>query len=81
MAHDADGRKERNEQMPRKRSPIHEETFGDGVRVRVYGVGLEYHCLIGDTDLDDPYASVWYYPKLIGPIAAAHQAFLDNERD
>lgn len=66
--------------MPRKRSPIHEETFGDGVRVRVYAIGREYQCIVGDGDIDDLEASVWCYPKIGMPKDWAHQAFLDAER-
>lgn len=61
-----------------KRQVRYEETF-DGVRVRVYSTRTELECLIGDGDISDPAADVWVYPKAFGPMAAAHQAYLDSK--
>lgn len=49
-----------------------------GVRTRVYATRSELEVLLGDGSIDDPDATVWVYPKMIGPYAAAHQAILDN---
>lgn len=64
--------------MTTKRQPKVDTTF-EGVRVRVYATRSEYECLIGEGEIDDPEAHVMIYPKVGGPEAWAHQAFIERD--
>lgn len=60
-----------------KRQPKHEATI-NGIRVRVYASRTEYECLIGDSDISDPNAEVWCFPKVGSFLSWAHQAVMNH---
>ena len=58
------------------RKPRFDEVI-DGVRVRVFAARTEYEVVFGDTDVSDPEAEVFCYPKVGTADVWARQARLE----